>query len=329
MKRSGPRVIVTALVTASVVALAACGPTSGDLGTLPPATAGSSIDTGPDLTPGPTAPGSSPGIEPSAGAGSSPTAGASPSSTPEETMLVRAYFALGGPPGTAGLVAVLRAMPKSSAVATAAMKALLAGPASNESDERGLTSAVPEGSRLLGLTIKDGIATIDLSGEYESGGGSASTFYRLGQVVYTLTQFSTVQSVVFQVEGRTVNVFGSEGVVLDGPVGRVEYGDLLPSIFVDRPAYGAAIGNPARVAGSANVFEAAFRVTILDGAGRTIADQQAMATCGSGCRGTFDLTVGYDVPNAQWGTLRVWDGSPRDGSPENVREYPVWLTPAG
>lgn len=244
-------------------------------------------------------------------------------------MLVRAYFVLGGPPGTPGLVAVLRAMPKSSAVATAAIEALLAGPTPDESDERGLTSAVPEGSRLLGLTIKDGLATIDLSSQYESGGGSASTFYRLGQVVYTLTQFSTVQSVVFQVEGRTVNVFGSEGLVLDGPVGRTEYADLLPSIFVDRPAYGAAIGNPARVAGSANVFEAAFRVTILDGAGRTIADQQAMATCGSGCRGTFDVTVRYDVPNAQWGTLRVWDGSPKDGSPENVREYPVWLVPAG
>jgi hypothetical protein len=34
------------------------------------------------------------------------------------------------------------------------------------------------------------------------------------------------------------------------------------------------------------------------------------------------------VPKAQWGTLRVWDGSAKDGKPENVREYPVWLTPA-
>jgi hypothetical protein len=53
-----------------------------------------------------------------------------------------------------------------------------------------------------------------------------------------------------------------------------------------------------------------------------------MATCGTGCRGTFDVTIAYDVAKAQWGTLRVWDGSAKDGSPENVREYPVWLTPA-
>jgi hypothetical protein len=40
------------------------------------------------------------------------------------------------------------------------------------------------------------------------------------------------------------------------------------------------------------------------------------------------VTIEYDVAKAQWGTLRVWDGSAKDGSPENVREYPVWLTPA-
>ena len=244
-------------------------------------------------------------------------------------MLVRAYFVLGGAPGSVGLVAVLREVPKSAATATAAISALLAGPTGAEAGDRQITSAVPDGSRLLGLTIKNGVATIDLSSEFESGGGSASTLNRLGQVVYTLTQFSTVRSVVFQIEGRTVSVFGSEGVVFDGPVGRADYLDLLPRIFVDRPAFGAAIGNPARVAGSAqNIFEATFRITLLDGAGRTVADQMAMAGCMC-ASGKFDVTVAYDVPKAQWGTLRVWDGSAKDGTPENIREYPVWLTPAG
>jgi hypothetical protein len=152
---------------------------------------------------------------------------------------------------------------------------------------------------------------------------------RLGQVVFTLTQFPTVRSVLFKIEGQPVTVFGSEGIVLDGPVGRADYEELLPAIFVDRPAYGAALGNPGRVTGSANVFEATFRITLLDGNDRVIADEQAMATCGTGCRGTFDVTIRYDVTKAQWGTLRVWNGSAKDGSPENVREYPVWLTPAG
>ena len=164
-----------------------------------------------------------------------------------------------------------------------------------------MSSAVPAGTRLLGLTVANGVATVDLSSEFESGGGSASAIIRLGQVVFTLTQFPTVNSVLFQIEGKTVTVFGSEGIVLDGPVGRAAYEDLLPVIFVDRPAYGAAIGNPARIMGSANAFEATFRIEIRDGAGVPLADELAMATCGSGCRGTFDVTIRYDVPDGAMG----------------------------
>ena len=134
---------------------------------------------------------------------------------------------------------------------------------------------------------------------------------------------------LFQVEGRTVTTFGSEGIALDGPQTRADFDDLLPSIFVDRPAWGAAIGNPARVSGNANVFEATFRIAILDGSGKVLADQQAMATCGTGCRGTFEKTLAYSVDKAQWGTLRTYFGSAKDGRPEDVRDYPVWLTPGG
>jgi hypothetical protein len=241
---------------------------------------------------------------------------------------VRAYFYLGGELDAAGLVPVLREVPRTRAVATAAMNALLDGPSDSEGAGQTVTSAIPEGSRLLGLSIDDGVATVDLSREYESGGGSMSVFVRLGQVVYTLTQFPTVDSVVFQIEGSTVTVFSAEGVVLDGPVGRDDFLDLLPLIWVDRPAYGASLGNPGRITGSANVFEAAFLITLLDGDREVITEVPAMATCGTGCRGTFDVTVPYDLPEAGWGTLRVWAGSAKDGSPVHVREYPVWLAPA-
>jgi hypothetical protein len=254
---------------------------------------------------------------------------ATPAPSPAETMTLQAYFYLGGELGTAGLVPVIREVPKTQAVGAAAIEALLAGPTAEEGAERVITSAVPDGSRLLGLTIENGVATVDLSSEFESGGGSLSVFVRLAQVVYTLTQFPTVSSVSFEIEGRAATVFSSEGLILDRPVGRDDFTDQLPAIFVDQPAWSADLGNPARITGTANVFEAQFLVTILDGAGARLAEVPVMATCGTGCRGTFDVTVPYTVSTAGWGTLRVWDGSAKDGSPENVREYPVWLTPAG
>lgn len=151
--------------------------------------------------------------------------------------------------------------------------------------------------------------------------------YRLAQVVYTLTQYSTVRSVTFQIEGQPVTVFGGEGIVLDGPVGRPDYTDQLPAIFVDRPAYGAALSNPGDVSGTADVFEATFRVAILDGSGASIVDRQVLASCGTGCRGTFAVSLPY-IARAQWGTLRVYDLSAKDGTPENTRDYPVWLSPS-
>jgi germination protein M len=306
------------------VVVAACA-TSGSAGTIPPLepTPEPSVAQGsPDLTPGPTANPTGP-----VGPSGSPQPSAGPTEVPSGTSIVRAYFHLEMVPGSSGLVPVLREVPATKAVATAAMNALINGPTENESGA--MSSAVPAGTRLLGLSIRDGVATVDLSREFESGGGSASAMIRLGQVVFTLTQFPTVRSVLFQIEGRTVTVFGSEGIVLDGPVARADYEDLLPAIFVDRPAYGAAIGNPARITGSSNVYEATSWVEIRDGEGRPVASSVVTATCGTGCRGTFDVTLSYDVPRAQWGTLRVFDESAKDGSSQNAREYPVWLTPAG
>ena len=337
-----PRRHTFILTTALVVALAAACSPSGGLGTVPPrpsTPAPQPTQGGTDETPRPSDGGASP--SPSAPAPSSPSAPGSPapssppsagpttrptptpSRPPAATIIVRAYGVLSGEQGVEGLVPTLHTIPETDGVARAAMEQLLAGELAE-----GVSSAVPAGTRLLGLTIRDGVAIVDLSREFETGGGSAGSMYRLGQVVYTLTQFSTVRSVLFQVEGRTVTTFGPEGIVLEGPQSRDDFADLLPSVFVDRPAFEAAIGNPARITGNANVFEATFMVSILDGGGRTIAETFVMADCGTGCRGDFSATIEYDVSRGQWGTLRVWVASAQDGAPEDVRDYPVWLTPA-
>lgn len=321
-----------ALALASLWLAAACAPTFGGLGpvpTSPPTAIPSAASTVPDVVPGPTPATAGPALS------AAPTGAAAIAPTGTGQSIVRAYFRIAagqdgeaGQAGAVGLVPVLRSIPATRAVAAAAMAALLAGPAASEAGATpAISTSVPAGSTLLGLTIDGGVATVNLSDEFETGGGTTDSRTRLAQVVYTLTQFPSVTAVRFQLDGRTPTVFGGQGVVLDGPVGRADFTDQLPAIFVDRPAFAATIGNPARIAGTADVFEARFRLAIVDGDGRTIAERAVSATCGSGCRGTFDVTVPYVVAAAGWGSLRVWEPSARDGSPTNVRTYPAYLTP--
>jgi len=262
--------IVSTIVVALLVA--ACGTSTGDLGSVatPPPTEEPSIDL--------------PSAEPTPGSTAEPgeTPGSTPVASPVGTTTIRAYFILGSFTDNAGLVPVLRQVPKTRAVGAAAMESLLAGPNDAEMGARpAMYTTIPAGTRFLGLTVDGGVATVNLSKEFESGGGSASVLGRLAQVVYTLTQFPTVKSVLFQIDGQRVTVFGGEGVVLGEPVGRADYTDQLPAIFVDRPAWGGVLGNPGRVVGMANVFEATFRVQILDAGGRALADAPVTATCGT------------------------------------------------
>lgn len=103
-------------------------------------------------------------------------------------------------------VSVARIIPKTQAVATAAIRELLKGPDEQEKSA-GYTSALPEGSTLNSLSIKDQVATADFSAKTESGGGSCSMAARVAQIRQTLLQFPTVKDVKLSIDGRTGDIF--------------------------------------------------------------------------------------------------------------------------
>jgi hypothetical protein len=245
--------------------------------------------------------------------------GAPPDSA--EPQYVRIYLVRDGLLGTA-----LREIPATQAVATAAIRELLGG-LSEEERAYGLTSAVPDGTELLGIEIEDGTARVDLSGGFDDGGGTLSMSLRLGQVVFTLTQFSTVQRVELWMDGAPVEVFGGEGLIIDAPMTRGDFEEVLPALFVEGPTPGASVTSPVRVWGTGNTFEAAFLVRVEDPTGATLVELPAMATSGTGTRGTFDLTVSFATTVAGMGKVVVWEASARDGSPINVIEIPVQMSP--
>lgn len=203
--------------------------------------------------------------------------------SPQETRRYQLWFSDG-----VTLYLAWREGPATEGVARQAVELLLEGPIPVEDE---LETAIPAGTRLLGIDIDEAVATVDLSSEFESGGGSQSMFMRLAQVVYTVTQFTTVRAVRFHLDGRPVDVFSGEGIVLDSPVTRKDYEQLLPPIVVESPAWFERVTSPIRISGTANVFEANVIVRLIGEHERELARTFTTATCGSGCRGTFELSL--------------------------------------
>lgn len=202
-----------------------------------------------------------------------------------------------------------------------AVEALLAGPSADEGTA-GLTTRIPSGTRLADLEVTGGVATVDLTGAFGDP-ADAVRASRLAQVVFTLTQFPTVTAVRVLDDGDPV----AGGPTPGRPLRRADFEDLSPAILVERPAVGDVVRSPLRLRGTANTFEANFEYELLAADGRKLAGTFVTATCGTGCRGTFDEEVTFDAVGAQEVSLVVFERSAEDGS--RTKEVRIPLTLAG
>ncbi len=254
--------------------------------------------------------------EPAPPSTTAPTTTGAPTTSAERITLV-AYFARGERVGVS-----TREVERTSAVAAAALRELLAGPSAEER-AAGLDTEIPAGTELRSVSIAGGTATVDLSREFESGGGSASMTLRVAQVVHTLTQFPTVERVAFRLEGEPVEAIGGEGVVVSPPVDREDFEAQAPAILVESVGPGDEVASPLRVTGTANTFEATLNLRLVAEDGTVLHDDFATATSGTGTRGTFDVTIEFDADGPA--TLVAYEHSAEDGSEINVVEIPVEL----
>jgi spore germination protein GerM len=237
---------------------------------------------------------------------------------PEATTEVTLYLVRGETLGVA-----VREVPETVAVARAVLEELLAGPTDSEA-EAGLATEIPGGTRLNDVAVADGVATVDLSAEFESGGGSLSMQVRVAQVVYTLTSIPDVESVAFMIDGQPVEAIGGEGVMVDPPVTRAAFADnTLPAILLESPGPWQEVTSPVRLSGTSNTFEATLNYEIVDPSGAIVAEGFGTATAGTGTWGTFDVTVPYEIARPGVGAIIVFESSAKDGSRINLVEIPV------
>lgn len=83
---------------------------------------------------------------------------------------------------------------------------------------KGLMKTVYQGTKLNGVTVADGIATVDLSKEAVAyGGGTAFEYLFVQSVLATFAQFPAVEQVQFLLDGKTYALL-PEGTELDMPL---------------------------------------------------------------------------------------------------------------
>jgi len=205
-----------------------------------------------------------------------------------------------------------------------AVRALLDGPTATEA-ATGAVTLVPAGTRLHGLTVDGHEATVDLSGAFNSGGGSLSVMGRVAEVVYTVTQFDGIDTVRFAIDGTVVTQLTGEGFGVDG-VQRLDLADMAPAILLETPWQGARVPQPIEVAGMSNTFEAQVNYEVLAPGGAVLVEGWFMATSGTGTWGTFAATLAA-LPAGTTGdvTVRLFEVSPQDGAHINVMETLIHL----
>ncbi len=90
--------------------------------------------------------------------------------------------------------------------ATAVLKELISGPAQGSL----LKATIPQGTTVhSGVTIKDGVAVVDLSKEFvdKHPGGKKSEQLTLYSIVNTLTEITDIKTVQFEIEGKVKKEF--------------------------------------------------------------------------------------------------------------------------
>lgn len=130
-------------------------------------------------------------------------------------MTITLYFA---DEQAEGLVAEQRGIPKTEGVARAVLEELIKGP-----EETGNFATIPEGTRLVSVEIRDGVAYASFSEELSTkhGGGSAGELMTIGSIVNSLTELPAIKKVQILIEGKVVQTLAGHADITQ-PLARNE-----------------------------------------------------------------------------------------------------------
>ncbi len=119
---------------------------------------------------------------------------------------------------------VMRSVTFTNNPMTQTLHALIAGPTIDELNA-GLLTLLPEDTRLISAAVRDGTAYLNFNEAFRFNPmGVEGLVAQLQQVVFSVTEFTTITRVQILIEGRQVTYLGGDGVYIGSPLDRSSFG---------------------------------------------------------------------------------------------------------
>jgi hypothetical protein len=187
-----------------------------------------------------------------------------------------------------------------------------------------LSSSVPVGTTLLGVTLDGATVTLDLGGALAAGssGGSAQEVTFAEQLAHTVGVDPSVTALRLKVDGVLVDELWGH-LDWSRPVTADPF--ALSPVTIESPVHGELVGidgaaGPVsiEVRGQATVFEATVTVRAFDASGALVAEGFVTASMGAPERGTWVWQVELDGPGVYRVEASEDDPSGGEGRPPYV-----------
>lgn len=121
-----------------------------------------------------------------------------------------------------------------------AIRLLLQGPTPQER-KAGFNSAITAGTELIGVSLEDGVADVNLSAEFETVTSQLGHLMKISEVVWTLTELPEVEAVRFRIHGVPQPVIDQNGVAHQR-VGQGRYSRFAPRGTDDSGVIDGSVG---------------------------------------------------------------------------------------
>lgn len=137
-----------------------------------------------------------------------------------QTSIANVYFVEVDKQNNQNVVPVKRKINKNDACKNT-INALLWGPNETESKKKHLSTEIPPKTKLISIGDYDDMMIVNLSTDFENGGGSDSMTVRLEQIANTVSDM-TDKPVYLYLDGKEISVLGGDGIMVKQPINIVK-----------------------------------------------------------------------------------------------------------